>query len=237
MKKKYPIQEKVYIEVGHWGFNIMPHSEVCMHLKIAGKLKAFELLSPTAVQLYEEGRQPMHTPIKHSAPITPGEAGIYTEKIKGKTQHYYYITVLADDEALHLDAYVDQKTLTTLKAEYRWGYCRCCGQFAHRYVSPHGRNKECPMCDNKEVHGISRCLKLGYLKLTEDSSLTQTCMTCGNNERNEFPEVICADCREQRYWVRDLNSKNCKRCPDCNRWMVRDDKGEYCDSCGHEEKE
>jgi hypothetical protein len=48
----------------------MPHSEVCMHMKIAGKEMLLELtLTPCPmVQLFQDGRP-------FSSKLTPGEAG------------------------------------------------------------------------------------------------------------------------------------------------------------------
>lgn len=53
----------------------MPYSEVCMHMRIAGKPRVIEVIESKAwghtVQIYDrEGR-------KFSAPILTGEAGVY----------------------------------------------------------------------------------------------------------------------------------------------------------------
>lgn len=51
----------------------LPFSEVCMHMKVAGKLMYGELVGEWMVQLYDEvGR-------KFSFPITRGEAGWDTQ--------------------------------------------------------------------------------------------------------------------------------------------------------------
>jgi hypothetical protein len=56
---------------------VCPHSEVCMHMKVAGRPMDFELLAgtngyPPSVQLYSPD-----TDNKFSSPITYGEAGVY----------------------------------------------------------------------------------------------------------------------------------------------------------------
>lgn len=56
----------------------MPSSEVCMCMRVAGKVLQFELLQDT-VQLYLDGRP-------FSTPILTGEAGLYSDD-KG---YYYY---------------------------------------------------------------------------------------------------------------------------------------------------
>lgn len=50
----------------------LPWSEVCMHLRVAGKVMTCELVEGgSAVQLYDEEGDP------YSFPITPGEAGFF----------------------------------------------------------------------------------------------------------------------------------------------------------------
>jgi hypothetical protein len=58
------------IAPGEIGTAEMPWSEVCMHLRVAGKVMRFEFLG-TAVQLLDEDGKPF------SFPITAGEAGIH----------------------------------------------------------------------------------------------------------------------------------------------------------------
>jgi hypothetical protein len=48
----------------------LPYSEVCMHMKVAGKQMTVVLQSPWQAQLFDEGGNPF------SFPIAPGEAGI-----------------------------------------------------------------------------------------------------------------------------------------------------------------
>jgi len=81
-----------FIEPGQFGYGIMPHSEVCMHLKVADCAMFFQLLeSGRMVQLYEHFRI-------FSAPITTGEAGIYTDMaINPSCRHYYYAEKLPLD--------------------------------------------------------------------------------------------------------------------------------------------
>ena len=50
----------------------LPWSEVCMHLKVAGKTRSVEVLATGAQILNEDG-----TP--YSFPVTHGEAGIYSD--------------------------------------------------------------------------------------------------------------------------------------------------------------
>lgn len=51
----------------------MPHSEVCIHMRVAGKIMEFELLeNERSVQLYKNG-QPF------SSPILYGEAGVFRD--------------------------------------------------------------------------------------------------------------------------------------------------------------
>jgi hypothetical protein len=68
--------EKVYVRRGTKFANVMPHSEVCMHMGIAGKTMGCELVGERPmVQLFEiESQRPF------SAPILTGEAGIFTDR-------------------------------------------------------------------------------------------------------------------------------------------------------------
>ena len=61
----------------------LPWSEVCMHMKVADKTMLGSLTEDgTMVQLWtDEGE-------KFSAPITPTEAGLFYDSVRG--QHYYY---------------------------------------------------------------------------------------------------------------------------------------------------
>jgi hypothetical protein len=48
----------------------LPYSEVCMHMKVAGKQMTVILQSPWQAQLFDQEGKPF------SFPISPGEAGI-----------------------------------------------------------------------------------------------------------------------------------------------------------------
>jgi len=57
----------------------LPHSEVCMHMQVAGKVMTVEYLDrqyPVAQLYYEDGKE-------FSAPITMGEAGFYWDQVNG----------------------------------------------------------------------------------------------------------------------------------------------------------
>ncbi len=51
----------------------LPHSEVCMHLRVAGQVREVEVLEHGAQILDEDGR-------RFSFPITHGEAGIFRDE-------------------------------------------------------------------------------------------------------------------------------------------------------------
>lgn len=59
----------------------LPYSEVCMHMKVAGKRMTVVLLSPWEAQIHDDEGKPF------SFPITHGEAGIYWDSKEG-----FYIT-------------------------------------------------------------------------------------------------------------------------------------------------
>ena len=67
------------IKPGEWGRALMPHSEVCMHMQIAGKVMPFHFVSERCVQLLNEDGT------MFSFPILTGEAGIFQD-----VQGYYY---------------------------------------------------------------------------------------------------------------------------------------------------
>ena len=55
---------------------IMPHSEVCIHMRVADRIMPFSLsLNRRSVQLYDFS--PEGSIRKFSSPILPGEAGLY----------------------------------------------------------------------------------------------------------------------------------------------------------------
>jgi hypothetical protein len=71
------------VKIGEFGTTKMPHSEVCMSMRVAGKVMRFKVLSDRTVQLYDADSYR-----EFSFPILPGEAGIYTDD-----QGMYYYTV------------------------------------------------------------------------------------------------------------------------------------------------
>lgn len=76
--------DRVRVKVGEKIKVIMPWSEVCMHLNIAGKTMTCELLG-RGVQLYDEEGN------KFSFPITHGEAGFYEGNQIGDAESWYYV--------------------------------------------------------------------------------------------------------------------------------------------------
>ncbi|MBD0670042.1 hypothetical protein [Streptomyces sp. CBMA156] len=54
----------------------LPHSEVCMHMRVADQVMEVEILAE-AVQLYKDGQ-------KFSGPILLGEAGVYVKYVTGR---------------------------------------------------------------------------------------------------------------------------------------------------------
>lgn len=71
-------------QVGHRYEKVMPYSEVCLHMRIAGQRMAFEIVPSSAwghsVQLYDlrDGRP-------FSSPILTGEAGLFED-----SEGYYF---------------------------------------------------------------------------------------------------------------------------------------------------
>lgn len=74
----------VHVYAGDRFLNEMPHSEVCTHMRIAGKMMECELVGERMVQLYDAKT---HQPF--SAPITRGEAGVF-EDAQGPYIRYRY---------------------------------------------------------------------------------------------------------------------------------------------------
>lgn len=66
---------------------ILPHSEVCLHMRVAGKRAYVRLTTPKGrkqpvrVQIYDKDKRTF------SAPVLPGEGGFYCDHNLG---HYYY---------------------------------------------------------------------------------------------------------------------------------------------------
>lgn len=72
----------IRIKPGERGYKTMPHSEVCMHMRVAGKRMLFELLDKEhpSVQLFRDDGE------FFSMPITYGEAGVFRDN----AGFYYY---------------------------------------------------------------------------------------------------------------------------------------------------
>ena len=80
--------ERRYIEPNEKYPAILPHSEVCMHMRVAGKIMYIEWDGKRSVQLYRveyDGNgwtvlAPEVRFVPFSAPILLGEAGVYTDE-------------------------------------------------------------------------------------------------------------------------------------------------------------
>ena len=84
---------QVYVNVGDVIRLRLPYSEVCIHMRVAGK--------PMNVQLLQEGSYPVAQLLngdgsRFSSPILPGEAGIYTD---GAGRHYVPLRTIVTPEA------------------------------------------------------------------------------------------------------------------------------------------
>ena len=100
------------IGVGQCGRAIMPHSEACEHLKVAGEYMDFVVLPNSMVQLYKPTENEEDRFIEpFSFPIRTGEAGLYDcesvalpdpyHRVTTNTPYYYYPHGLRDgDEEL-----------------------------------------------------------------------------------------------------------------------------------------
>jgi len=82
MAKEESSSGQVYVEVGDAIRLRLPYSEVCMHMRVAGK--------PMNIQIVEEGGSPAAQLLnddgsRFSSPILLGEAGIFTD---GHGHHY-----------------------------------------------------------------------------------------------------------------------------------------------------
>jgi len=69
----------VRIESGERGRTVMPHSEVCMHMSVAGRAMLFELLESGHVQLLNDDGTVF------SAPVSSGEGGVFSD-----TEGFYF---------------------------------------------------------------------------------------------------------------------------------------------------
>jgi len=77
--------ERRYIEPNEKYPAILPHSEVCMHMGVAGKIMFIEWDGKRSVQLYRvechgNGWNADDKFVSFSAPILLGEAGVYTDE-------------------------------------------------------------------------------------------------------------------------------------------------------------
>lgn len=75
------MSQRINIKRGETGRKIMPHSEVCMYMQIAGQTFDFYLKKGeySGVQLLKDGRE-------YSGSITTGEAGVFQDE----DGFYYY---------------------------------------------------------------------------------------------------------------------------------------------------
>ena len=76
---------KVVVKPGFEGTIVVPHSEVCMHMRIAGKTMKFRVEdrgnNPPAVQFLKEDGTPF------SFPVLYGEGGLFYDE---NTKEYYF---------------------------------------------------------------------------------------------------------------------------------------------------
>jgi len=103
-KKKAPCQTVFYprkdVKLGDYFLNVMPFSEVCMHLRVAGRIMGVKVICHTYTGTDKVNYTPsaqLINPLdgkEYSFPISLGEAGIFTEQIpglkKGFYRYYYY---------------------------------------------------------------------------------------------------------------------------------------------------
>ena len=76
--------QPIYIEPGYVGTIVVAYSEAAMYMRVAGRVMRFKLTENTfwpMVQLFQDDGRPF------SAPITTGEAGVYTT---ADGRHYFY---------------------------------------------------------------------------------------------------------------------------------------------------
>lgn len=78
-----------HIHVGQQGRILMPHSEVCMYIQVAGKYMDFELRE-RSVQLFVTDDSTPRYSQPYSSAITMGEAGIREEPL-GSMYPFYYL--------------------------------------------------------------------------------------------------------------------------------------------------
>ena len=83
----HEVYSSMNLEVGDRFITILPHSEVCIHMQVAGQFMVCELLSNGMVQLYS-AKNVDRLYRKFSFPITSGEAGVYGS---GTERDPYYV--------------------------------------------------------------------------------------------------------------------------------------------------
>lgn len=69
------VARRDYVEVGESVMLRLPYSEVCMHMRVAGQVAIVRLDGPNSAQILLPDGRPF------SAPITPGEAGLYRDSL------------------------------------------------------------------------------------------------------------------------------------------------------------
>jgi len=88
LKQDQAMQAKQYIKVGERVATVLPHSEVCCHMKVNGTVCLVELQpAQRMVQLYTTENRPI------SFPITTGEAGVRQD------ENGFWIVPVADLDA------------------------------------------------------------------------------------------------------------------------------------------
>lgn len=67
-------ETKMQVQINHYYKTKMPHSEVCIHMRVAGQNMIVQPISLNSAQLYRINEKNQLFPF--SGPITNGEAGI-----------------------------------------------------------------------------------------------------------------------------------------------------------------
>jgi hypothetical protein len=82
-----------YVQPGDTVELILPHSEVCMHMKVAGKLAKVELIATQYAPVAQIKRQ---DGTNFSFPVSYGEGGFYYDE---QRKEYYFYPPASDDPA------------------------------------------------------------------------------------------------------------------------------------------
>jgi hypothetical protein len=157
MSRNY--EAKTYINPGVRYAAEMPHSEVCVHMRIAGKLFYFEWYGGRAVQLF--GAASGDCPF--SAPILPGEAGIFQDK-----GGFYYYPPESNPEPTpepkpafkQAEKVSMDQIIAACQADDNRGFCLACGAEAFG-VEPDARRYTCESCGEPRVYGAEELLIMG----------------------------------------------------------------------------